>query len=93
MAAACFRQDNSAASLGRVRGTRGESPGFYKEQMMRNFILVCGVVFALIFLTHVARIAVEGSGLLNEPIFVISSIASLLIAIWSAVLFRKAGES
>jgi len=53
---------------------------------MRCYIAVTGVVFALMFLAHVARAWVEGPGIMREPMIVVTSILSLGLAIWAALL-------
>jgi hypothetical protein len=52
----------------------------------RAYIATAGLIFAAIFLIHVARIAFEGSGPLHDPFFVGATIVALAAAIWSVVL-------
>jgi hypothetical protein len=54
--------------------------------MMRCYVAATGIVFALIFAAHVARLFAEGSGLLREPFFIGTSLASLALAVWAAIL-------
>jgi hypothetical protein len=56
---------------------------------MRTFTTTAGILFALIFLAHVLRIVVEGMTLLYEPIFLLTSIASLTVAVWAFLLLRR----
>ena len=53
---------------------------------MRCYIVVTGLVFALMFAAHVARIFAEGAGILREPIIIVTSVLSLGLAIWASVL-------
>jgi hypothetical protein len=54
---------------------------------LRYYVAATGVVFALMFAAHVARAWVEGSALYREPAFVATSIFSLGLAAWAALLF------
>lgn len=56
---------------------------------MKAYIATTGIVFFLLAVAHVARILVEGTHVLTEPIFVITSIASVAIFIWAVVMFRR----
>lgn len=53
---------------------------------MRCYVIATGIAFALIFVLHVARLFAEGAWLLREPMFILTSILSLGLAIWGAVL-------
>jgi hypothetical protein len=55
----------------------------------RCYIAATGVVFALIFLAHVARVFAEGARILGEPMFLITSVASLGLVIWAGVLLTR----
>jgi hypothetical protein len=41
------------------------------------------------FVAHVARVFAEGSGVLREPIIVVTSLLSLGLAIWAFLLVRR----
>lgn len=56
---------------------------------MRCFIIASGIIFALMFIAHVARIFAEGAGILHEPLIVVTSILSLGMAIWAVVLLTR----
>jgi hypothetical protein len=44
------------------------------------------------FAAHIARVAAEGGHILEEPVFVVTSLASLGLAIWAITLLtRKPG--
>jgi hypothetical protein len=47
-------------------------------------------VFFLLAISHVARILAEGIRLLTEPIFISTTILSVALFAWSAVLFKRA---
>jgi hypothetical protein len=56
---------------------------------MRAYIGITGLVFALMFAAHVARILAEGPGLMREPIIVVTSVLSLGLSIWAVVLLTN----
>ncbi len=58
-------------------------------QGQRAYIAIAGLIFAAIFLIHVARIAIEGSGPLRDPFFTGATIVALAAAIWSFVLLKR----
>jgi len=51
--------------------------------------MAAGIAFALIFLAHAARVFAEGTWLLREPMFILTSILSLGLAVWAAVLLIR----
>jgi len=55
----------------------------------RCYVIATGIVFALMFVAHVARVFVEGSGILREPMIIVTSILSLGLAIWAFLLVRR----
>lgn len=56
---------------------------------MRAYIGITGLVFALMFAAHVARILAEGPGLLRDPIIIMTSVLSLGLCIWALVLLTR----
>ena len=56
---------------------------------MRTYVGITGLIFALMFAAHVARIYVEGSGLLREPLIIVTSVLSLGLSIWALVLLTR----
>jgi hypothetical protein len=56
---------------------------------VRRFVAVGGIIFGLIFAVHMLRVYYEGADLWHEPMFVVTSIASLVLAIWSTVLLQR----
>ena len=56
---------------------------------MKYYLLVTGAAFALLVLAHCARIYIEGFYVLKEPVFLISSIVSVVLVIWAGVLFKR----
>lgn len=56
---------------------------------MRCYVVATGIAFFLIFVAHVARFFAEGTGILREPVFLVTSILSLGIAVWAVILIRR----
>jgi hypothetical protein len=56
---------------------------------MRAHVGITGVIFALIFAAHLARVWFEGPWLLREPFFILTTAASLAAAICAALLLAR----
>lgn len=56
---------------------------------MRAYLGITGLVFALMFAAHVERVWIEGTGLLHEPIIVLTTIVSFGLAVWAVVLLSR----
>jgi len=56
---------------------------------MRCYVMATGIVFALMFVAHIARVFAEGTGILREPMIIITSVLSLGLAIWAVLLLAK----
>ena len=56
---------------------------------MRAYVAVTGIVFAGLLAVHVARLIAEGWGPLGDPIFAVTTILSLAIALWSLAQWRR----
>ena len=49
----------------------------------RGYVITSGVIFALITLAHIARVAVEGARLAHEPFFVLLTIGTTALSVWA----------
>ena len=56
---------------------------------MRAYVAITGIAFALIVVAHIARLFAEGSWLLQEPSFILTSLLSLGLTIWATLLLFK----
>lgn len=56
---------------------------------MKAYLVVTGVVFLLIAASHIARVVAEGTHLFAEPVFVLTTVLSVGIFVWSLVLLRN----
>ena len=60
---------------------------------MRAFTAIAGILFGLLFVVHIARLVAEGAGPLHNPLFILVSIVSLVLSIWSFVLLFRQGKA
>jgi hypothetical protein len=56
---------------------------------MKAYVVTTGVLFALLTLAHLWRIAAENSRLAAEPDFVLITLASAALCAWSVAVFRR----
>ena len=49
----------------------------------KRYVITSGVIFALITLAHVARVAAEGARLVREPFFVLLTIGTAVLSVWA----------
>jgi hypothetical protein len=56
---------------------------------MRAYVVTTGLMFGLLVIAHIARLAVEGPGALRSPIFVIASLLSIGMLVWSILVFQS----
>jgi hypothetical protein len=56
---------------------------------MRCFVIASAIIFGLMFLAHVARVFAEGSGILREPIIIVTSALSLGMTVWAIYLLTR----
>ena len=60
---------------------------------MKAYLITTGTVFGLIVLAHVLRVAVEGSDLARDPLFVLLTIAAAALCVWAFRLLRLVPRS
>ena len=56
---------------------------------MRTYTIVSGLLFLMLLLAHIARVIAEGPGELSNPIFDLTSLLGLGMAIWSYRTYRS----
>jgi len=56
---------------------------------VKAYLAVTGVLFALIVLAHIARLAEEGTGLLRDPWWVVLTIVAAAMSAWAWRLFAR----
>ena len=60
---------------------------------MRAYLVTTGVMFALIAVAHVWRIAVESRALATEPWFMGLTVLAVVMSVWAFRLLRTAPRS
>jgi hypothetical protein len=55
---------------------------------MRLYTITTGVIFALITVAHIARMAAE-SHVFKEPIFLLLTLFSAALTVWSLIILRR----
>jgi hypothetical protein len=56
---------------------------------MKAYLITTGLLSGLLFGLHVWRFIEEGSHLFQEPSFLVSSVISAVVFLWSWRLFRR----
>jgi len=56
---------------------------------MKAFLVTASVAFALIVAVHLWRLLEEGSGVLANPWFVVSTVVAALLCGWAFFLLRR----
>ena len=58
---------------------------------MKGYIVTSGVIFALLALSHVARIMLESWTLAQRPEFAAITVAAAAMAVWAYRAYRRVG--
>jgi hypothetical protein len=56
---------------------------------MRIYVLVTGIIFALLAVMHVARAVSEGPQLFADPFFIGTTLIALGVFVWAMLLLRR----
>ncbi len=56
---------------------------------MRAYLITTGSLFLLIILAHVARVILEGTDRITEPVFLVSTLVCVLLAAWAIRLLTS----
>jgi hypothetical protein len=59
---------------------------------MKAYLITTGAIFGLITVAHIWRFVVEGSSLVNEPVFVLLTILSAALCVWAVLLLRRSNR-
>ena len=54
---------------------------------MKAYVITTGLVFALLFLVHVARIFVEGMHVAQDPFFLTTTVIAFVLFLWAIRVF------
>jgi hypothetical protein len=55
---------------------------------MRAYILTTGIVFGLLVVAHVLRVAAEGIRVAADPLFAVTTLAAAGLCIWAVALLK-----
>ena len=50
---------------------------------MKAYVMTTGAIFGLLLLVHIARLIQEGTGLLSEASYVITTLAAAAMSVWA----------
>lgn len=56
---------------------------------MKSYIVTTGAAFGLLALAHMARMFQEGAYLIREPVFLITTVGSIVVCLWAITLLKK----
>jgi hypothetical protein len=59
---------------------------------MKLYLIVTGIAFALLFLAHIARVALEGWHVATGAVFVVTTLGALVICVWAFRLYKVLGR-
>ena len=60
---------------------------------MRTYVIATGLVFGLLLLAHVARVAVEGIQVAKDPYFVLATLVAAGLSLWAWRLVKQPASS
>ena len=55
---------------------------------MKRYVVTCGVIFALITVAHLWRIAQESRELARDPFFVATTVFAAVMSVWALMAVR-----
>ena len=76
---------------GTYRTIRPSNPN--RERIVRAYLVVTGVLFVLLTVAHLWRMAAESAALARDPFFLLITVASASLAVWAWRLFRAPARS
>jgi hypothetical protein len=59
---------------------------------MKAYVVTTGAIFAALTLVHIARLVSEGMHPAKDPSFILITIATAAMTVWSFRLLRKKGK-
>ncbi|MEO8193001.1 MAG: hypothetical protein ABI681_04060 [Gemmatimonadales bacterium] len=60
---------------------------------MKAFLLTAGIVFGLIVIAHIWRVAVESTALAKDPWFILMTLLSAGLSFWAFRLLRRTARA
>lgn len=59
---------------------------------MKAYLITTGVIFGLITVAHILRMATEGAHL-KEPVYILLTLLSAALSIWAVQLLRRSNHT
>jgi hypothetical protein len=56
---------------------------------VRSYLLVTGILFALLVVAHIARMIVESAALATDPGYLAITLVAALLSVWGLSLYRR----
>ena len=56
---------------------------------MRLYVMVTGIIFALVVIAHVARMITEDASLATNPIYLLITVCTAGLSVWSWLVLRR----
>lgn len=60
---------------------------------MKAYLITTGVIFGLITVAHILRMATEGAHLMKEPVYILLTLLSAALSIWALQLLRRSNRT
>jgi hypothetical protein len=55
---------------------------------MKSYVITTGIVFLLIVVAHIARVAFEGAHVASDPFFILTTLIAVGLCAWTWRLYR-----
>ena len=62
---------------------------WWEEVLMRAYVVTTGIAFGLLVVAHILRFIEEGSQLMKEPLFILTTLAGAALFVWAMSLLRR----
>jgi hypothetical protein len=59
---------------------------------MKAYVITTGVIFGMITVAHLLRFVMEGSHLAGEPFFILLTLLSAGLCVWSWLVLRRLSQ-
>jgi hypothetical protein len=57
--------------------------------LLKAYVITTGAIFFLVILAHILRVAAEGTRLLKEPSFILTTLLATGLCVWALLLLRR----
>jgi hypothetical protein len=63
-----------------------------EEDLVRAYVITTGIVFALVVVAHILRAIEEGSQLIKQPPYILTTLAAVALCVWAMSLIRHSSR-